>query len=64
MEKQSEGVFHALQKDLASRSKYGQLKQATNSGHYIQRDRPQVVVNAVRELAGCRDASDGKPHDH
>jgi pimeloyl-ACP methyl ester carboxylesterase len=24
-----------------------------NSGHYIQRDQPDVVVNAVRELAGC-----------
>lgn len=24
-----------------------------NSGHYIQRDRPEVVVNAARELAGC-----------
>jgi len=24
-----------------------------DSGHYIQRDRPEVVVNAVRELAGC-----------
>jgi len=25
-----------------------------NSGHYIQRDRPEVVVAAARELAGCR----------
>jgi pimeloyl-ACP methyl ester carboxylesterase len=24
-----------------------------DSGHYIQRDQPQVVINAVRELAGC-----------
>jgi pimeloyl-ACP methyl ester carboxylesterase len=24
-----------------------------DSGHYIQRDQPQVVVNAVRELARC-----------
>ena len=24
-----------------------------NSGHYIQRDRPEVVVAAARELAGC-----------
>jgi pimeloyl-ACP methyl ester carboxylesterase len=23
------------------------------SGHYIQRDQPQVVINAARELAGC-----------
>jgi pimeloyl-ACP methyl ester carboxylesterase len=24
-----------------------------NSGHYIQRDRPEVVIAAARELAGC-----------
>jgi pimeloyl-ACP methyl ester carboxylesterase len=25
----------------------------TGAGHYIQRDQPEVVINAVRELAGC-----------
>jgi hypothetical protein len=25
----------------------------TDSGHYIQRDRPEVVIEAARELAGC-----------
>jgi pimeloyl-ACP methyl ester carboxylesterase len=25
----------------------------TGAGHYIQRDRPDVVINAARELAGC-----------
>jgi pimeloyl-ACP methyl ester carboxylesterase len=25
----------------------------TGAGHYIQRDKPEVVINAVRELAGC-----------
>ncbi|HEY4366189.1 MAG TPA: alpha/beta hydrolase family protein [Steroidobacteraceae bacterium] len=25
-----------------------------DSGHYIQRDRPDIVVNAARELAGCK----------
>jgi len=24
-----------------------------DSGHYIQRDHPDVVVGAARELAGC-----------
>jgi pimeloyl-ACP methyl ester carboxylesterase len=32
-----------------------------DSGHYIQRDRPEVVVDAVRELAGCRPAKPGVP---
>ena len=25
----------------------------SDSGHYIQRDQPQAVINAARELAGC-----------
>jgi pimeloyl-ACP methyl ester carboxylesterase len=25
----------------------------TGAGHYIQRDKPEVVINAIRELAGC-----------
>jgi pimeloyl-ACP methyl ester carboxylesterase len=25
----------------------------TGAGHYIQRDQPDVVINAARELAGC-----------
>jgi hypothetical protein len=24
------------------------------AGHYIQRDKPDVVVDTVREIAGCR----------
>ena len=24
-----------------------------DSGHYIQRDKPDVVVDAIRKLAGC-----------
>jgi pimeloyl-ACP methyl ester carboxylesterase len=25
----------------------------TGAGHYIQRDKPDIVINAARELAGC-----------
>jgi pimeloyl-ACP methyl ester carboxylesterase len=24
-----------------------------NSGHYIQRDKPAVVIDAIRDIAGC-----------
>jgi pimeloyl-ACP methyl ester carboxylesterase len=24
-----------------------------NSGHYIQRDKPAVVIDAIRDVAGC-----------
>ena len=54
MAKQSEAVFHVLQKDLASRSKYGQLREANQSGHYIQRDQPELVVQAIKDV--IRDA--------
>ena len=50
MAKQSEAVFQLLEKDLASRSKYGQLRVAEMSGHYIQRDQPALVTQAIRDV--------------
>jgi pimeloyl-ACP methyl ester carboxylesterase len=50
MAKQSEAVFHVLQKDLASRSKYGELREAEKSGHYIQRDQPELVIQAIKDV--------------
>ena len=50
MAKQSEAVFHVLQEDLASRSKYGQLREAKTSGHYIQHDQPELVTQSIRDI--------------
>jgi hypothetical protein len=50
MAKQSEAVFHVLQKDLANRSKHGQLREAKTSGHYIQRDQPELVTQSIRDV--------------
>ena len=50
MAKQSEAVFHTLQQDLVSRSIYGQLQEAKKSGHYIQRDQPELVVQAIKDV--------------
>jgi pimeloyl-ACP methyl ester carboxylesterase len=50
MAQQSEVVFHVLQKDLAGRSKYGQLREAKSSGHYIQRDEPELVVQSIKDV--------------
>jgi len=50
MAKQSEAVFHVLQKDLASRSKHGQLREARTSSHYIQRDQPELVTQSIRDV--------------
>lgn len=51
-------LMRRLQDDIAE--EYGALRHSfpLASGHYIQRDRPQEVIAAVRELAGCG-GSDG-----
>jgi hypothetical protein len=43
-------VFHLLQKDLAGRSKYGQRLEAKKSGHYIQRDEPEIVTRSIKDV--------------
>jgi hypothetical protein len=50
MAKQSEVVFHLLQKDLAGRSKYGQLVEAKTSGHCIQRDEHELVSQSIKDV--------------
>jgi hypothetical protein len=35
---------------LAGRSKYGQLREATKSGHYIQRDEPELVTQSIKDV--------------
>jgi pimeloyl-ACP methyl ester carboxylesterase len=50
MNEQSEIVFRALQQDLATRSKYGELRKAQTSGHYIQLDQPDLVTQAVEDV--------------
>jgi pimeloyl-ACP methyl ester carboxylesterase len=50
MAKQSEAVFHIMQQDLVGRSKYGELREATKSGHYIQRDQPELVIQAIKDV--------------
>jgi pimeloyl-ACP methyl ester carboxylesterase len=43
-----------LQNDLAQEFPGSEHLRVAASGHYIQRDRPDVVIAAVRKLAGCR----------
>lgn len=58
MAKQSEAVFHVLQKDLANRSKNGQLREAKKSGHYIQRDEPELVTQSIKDV--IRESASGR----
>jgi pimeloyl-ACP methyl ester carboxylesterase len=42
-----------LQDELADTYAARRHEFVLDSGHYIQRDQPQAVISAVRELAGC-----------
>ena len=50
MAKQSEAVIDVLQKDLAGRSKHGQLRAGKTSGHYIQRDQAELAIQPNRDV--------------
>lgn len=43
-----------LQDEIAADFPGSDHVRVDGSGHYIQRDRPDVVVDAIRKLAGCR----------
>jgi pimeloyl-ACP methyl ester carboxylesterase len=47
-----------MQDDIASDFPGAEHLRVADSGHYIQRDHPDVVVDAARQLAGC--ASDAR----
>jgi pimeloyl-ACP methyl ester carboxylesterase len=42
-----------LQQEIAADFPAAVLVHVEGSGHYIHRDRPDVVINSARELAGC-----------
>jgi pimeloyl-ACP methyl ester carboxylesterase len=42
-----------LQNEIADAYPTRRHEFVADSGHYIQRDQPQTLINAVRELAGC-----------
>ncbi len=43
-----------LQEDIVSSFPDARHIRVDGSGHYIQRERPDVVIDSVRELAGCK----------
>lgn len=48
-----------LQNEIAADFPGAQHIQVPDSGHYIQRDHPEVVVAAARKLAGCASQPEG-----
>ena len=58
-----ERVWRELQQEMARRSPQGRVVIAEKSGHYIQNDQPDLVIDAVRrvvESVGSRKAGRGK----
>jgi hypothetical protein len=47
---QYDATWHELQRELVGLSSNGRQIIAQNSGHYIQLDEPNLVIEAVREL--------------
>jgi len=45
-------TWHAMQLDLSSRSKYGELRVAEKSGHFIQLQQPKIVIQATHDVLG------------
>jgi pimeloyl-ACP methyl ester carboxylesterase len=43
-------IWRGFQEDLAKRSTHGELRIAEQSGHFIQRDQPELVIQAIRGL--------------
>ena len=43
-------IWQELQKELATRSPQAEHVVATKSGHYVQNDEPQLVIDAVRRV--------------
>jgi len=52
-----------LQEDIVADFPAARQVRVDGSGHYIQRDRPEVVIDSARELAGCKPLhASGKQH--
>ncbi len=42
--------WHNFQVDLARRSRYGQLKSVTGSGHFMHQQRPDAIADAIQDV--------------
>jgi pimeloyl-ACP methyl ester carboxylesterase len=49
----SDPTWHRLQTELVSRSSAAKHIIATGSGHYVQDDRPQLVIDAIRDVVAA-----------
>ena len=47
-------IWRGFQEDLAKRSTHGEFRVAKQSGHFIQRDQPDLVIQGIRDLIRTR----------
>ena len=47
-------IWRGFQEDVAKRSAHGELRVAEESGHFIQRDQPEMVIQAIRDVIRTR----------
>ena len=47
-------IWREFQKDLAKRSTHGEFRLAEQSGHCIQLDQPELVIQAIRDVSQNR----------
>jgi pimeloyl-ACP methyl ester carboxylesterase len=43
-------IWRELQQDLAKRSTHGEFRLAEHSGHFIQQEQPELVIQAIRDV--------------
>jgi pimeloyl-ACP methyl ester carboxylesterase len=43
-------IWREFQEDLARRSTHGKFRPAEQSGHFIQLDQPELVIQAIRDV--------------
>ncbi|MBO0862951.1 MAG: alpha/beta hydrolase [Chloracidobacterium sp.] len=53
-------IWRGFQEDLARRSSHGELRVAEESGHFIQWDQPEMVIQAIRDVMRSPVLADGK----
>jgi pimeloyl-ACP methyl ester carboxylesterase len=51
-----------MQDEIAADFPGAEHVRVDGAGHYIQRDKPEVVIDAARRLAGCGPLSAGVQH--
>jgi pimeloyl-ACP methyl ester carboxylesterase len=59
---QDERLWRQLQRELAHSVPGGRLTVATNSGHDIQHEQPELVLDAIRDVVRAVRAGDLVPH--